>query len=76
MDSYCISDACVPCHNRMLGDVCGDGIAEVGDASAMAAVLLDPGSATPEDCCAADVNSSGLADCLDIKSFVKMQLGV
>lgn len=53
------------------GDVNGDGLRDAADIQAFVDVLLSPGSATPAELCAADMNGDGTADPdLDGPSFV------
>lgn len=70
-----MGDACDLCPTRIPGDLNGDGVVSVPDIIPFVAVLLDPGSATPEDLCAADANCSAWVDGQDIPLFVNALLG-
>jgi hypothetical protein len=57
------------------GDVNEDGVRDIDDVPAFVNVLLDPGSATPRQRCAADVNSDLDADGQDIAGLLACLLG-
>ncbi len=57
------------------GDVNGDGLRDAADIQAFVDVVLSPGSATPAELCAADMDGDGTADPdLDGPSFVTFLL--
>lgn len=74
-DSDGVIDACDPCPRRKPGDVSGGGLVDMDDVGPFVMVLLDPGSASPDDLCAADVNGSGLVNGQDIQDFVNVVMG-
>ena len=66
-------DGCdLPCSDRAFGDINGDRQVDLDDVSMFAAILLDPGSATSDEYCAADVNEDGNANSTDIQSFMSL----
>lgn len=67
-----IPDACDACPNRAPGDVDGNGSTDLNDVPMFCAILLDPGSATPDEFCAADVNGDGNVDGMDVQGFVAL----
>jgi len=56
----------------MLGDVNQDGLVNGSDVSPFTQGLLSPGSLTPPQFCAADVQVSGMLDSADIPAFVAL----
>jgi len=57
------------------GDVDENGVRTAADATAFAAVLLDPDSVTDRRRCAADMNSDAIVDGADIAPFISCLLG-
>lgn len=57
-----------------VGDINGDGAADLGDAGALVNVLLDPASSSPCEIDRADVNGDGSADGRDVQSFLDVLL--
>ena len=70
-----ICDGQDPCPNRKTGDVNGNGVTDTGDIASFTSVILDPGAATADDFCAADVNQDGEVDGLDVQGFADLLLG-
>lgn len=75
-DSDGIPDDCDVCPDvtAILGDVSGDLTIDSGDIAEFIVVLLDPGSASAAEFCAADVNSDALVDILDVQPFAEVLL--
>lgn len=61
-------DGCFP------GDINSDGVVDVGDLPTLVAVLLDPNVATADEFCAADANTDGQLNGLDLQGFVELVL--
>lgn len=57
------------------GDLDGDGSLSNDDQGLLADLLLDPGSATPDQQRAADCNGDGVLDGRDIQAFIDLMLG-
>jgi hypothetical protein len=74
-DSNGIPDGCdAPCGTLFFGDLDGSGMADVDDVDEFAAIVIDPGSATADEFCAADINEDGNVNGLDIPGFVSLVL--
>ena len=58
----------------MTGDVSGDRNVDVDDTAAFIAVMLDPGAASADEFCAADVDEDGDVNGLDIQGFTNLML--
>ena len=57
------------------GDLDGDGSLSNDDQTQLTNLLLDPGSATPDQQRAADCNGDGVLDGRDIQAFIDLMLG-
>lgn len=71
-DADSVPDCIDNCPNRRTGDVSGDSLVDSSDVGAFIAVLLDPGNATADDRCAADINEDGQVDGLDTQGFIQL----
>ena len=69
-----VPDALDPCPNRKPGDVSGNSLVNVNDTAPFIAVMLDPGAASADDFCAANVNGDATVDGLDVQAFVDLLL--
>ncbi len=58
------------------GDVNFDGTIDGRDLGPFVGVLLDPGSASPQQQCAADVEVDGVVDMQDVGPFIQSLLSV
>ncbi len=75
IDGDGVGDNCDVCPTRRPGDVSGEGLVDVNDVGPFAASLVNPGAASAEERCAADVNVSGASDGDDVQPFVGLLLG-
>ncbi|GMU35536.1 MAG: hypothetical protein HS101_01535 [Planctomycetia bacterium] len=73
-DADGLPDDCDACPTIATGDVNADTFVELGDLAPFVAVLLDPGSATPDELCAADTNNDAAADGLDVQGLIDLIL--
>ncbi len=72
VDADGVAEGCDDCVSRATGDV--DGLADVNDTAPFIAVLLDPGAASADDFCAANINGDTNVDGLDVQAFVDLVL--
>ena len=74
-DNNGIPDGCdLPCNDRALGDVNGDGAVDLNDVADFSAILVNPATASSDEFCAADINVDGAVNGLDINGLMGLFL--
>ena len=59
----------------LMADANNDGTVDFDDIGPFVAAFLDPGSAPPDDRCAADLSGDGTVDWSDFQPFINLLLG-